>query len=53
MNYIKYKNSKAWQYEQKTMEAWLPCGRLLERWIAARGLTDAAKVVFFINNLRE
>jgi len=33
--------SKAWQYEQKTMEAWLPGGRLLERWIAARGLTGA------------
>ena len=23
------------------MEAWLPGGRLLERWIAARGLTGA------------
>lgn len=34
--------SKAWQYEQKTMEAWLPGGRLLERWILARGLTGAA-----------
>jgi hypothetical protein len=33
--------SKAWQYEQKTMEAWLPGGHLLERWIAARGLTGA------------
>ncbi|KUO70659.1 MAG: hypothetical protein APF81_25860 [Desulfosporosinus sp. BRH_c37] len=38
--------SKAWQYEKNTMEAWLPGGRLLERWIKARRLTnsDAEKV---------
>ena len=33
--------SKAWQYEKNTLEAWLPGGRLLERWITARGLTGA------------
>ena len=32
--------SKAWRYERETMEAWLPGGRLIERWIQSRGLSD-------------
>jgi hypothetical protein len=38
--------SKAWHYEKDTMEAWLPGGRLIERWIRSRGLTgrDADQV---------
>jgi len=31
--------TKAWQYEKNTLEAWLPGGRLLERWITAKRLT--------------
>ena len=33
--------SKAWKYERDTMALWLPGGLLLEKWISAKGLTDA------------
>ena len=33
-------DEKMWVFERETMERWLPGGRLLERWISGKGMSE-------------